>query len=94
MRAYMWGRLKTWLETGMIPKDDVRLEQDLSGPGYHLNTKNQLVLEPKASLVARGVASPDDADALCLTWARPVQPPTPQGRPRVAWLPVSQHWAG
>jgi hypothetical protein len=31
-----------------------------------------VVLESKESLKKRGVASPDDADALCLTFAAPV----------------------
>jgi hypothetical protein len=33
MRAYMWGKLKTWLRDAAIDADP-RLEVDLSGPGY------------------------------------------------------------
>jgi hypothetical protein len=72
VRAYIWNQLKEWLPKGAIPKDDERLETDLGGPGFHLNQKQQLVLESKASMQARGVASPDDGDALALTWALPV----------------------
>lgn len=72
-RAYMWGHCKEWLPRAAIPKDDTRLEADLTGPGYHLNQKNQLVLEPKDKMMERGLASPDDGDALCLTFAQPVQ---------------------
>jgi hypothetical protein len=46
MRAYMWHRMKEWLLKGAIPSD-VTLEADLTGPGYHLNRSEQLVLEAK-----------------------------------------------
>jgi hypothetical protein len=72
-RAYMWRKSKEWLPTGAIPKTDVRLETDLTGPGFHLDKKNRLVLESKESMQKRGVASPDDGDALALTFAAPVR---------------------
>lgn len=72
-RAYMWGKTKEWLARGGIPKDDVRLEGDLLGPGFHLNLRDETVLESKESMAKRGVASPDDGDALALTFARPVE---------------------
>lgn len=73
MRAYMWNKCKEWLPRGCIDKADNRLEADLCGPGYHLDKKNRLVLEPKESMLKRGLASPDDGDALVLTFAQPVQ---------------------
>ena len=47
---------------------------DLAGPGYHINWSNLLVLESKADMQKRGQASPDDGDALALTFAQPVAP--------------------
>jgi hypothetical protein len=44
----------------------------LAGPGYHINRSNLLVLESKADMQKRGQASPDDGDALALTFAQPV----------------------
>jgi|SRR6185295_16200111 len=73
-RAYQWNRMKDWLPTGAIPVDQ-RLEGDLTGPGFHLNKRDQLVLEAKDSMIDRGLASPDDGDALSLTFAQPVAPP-------------------
>lgn len=93
-RAYMWDRLKEWLLRGAIDPTDTRLESDLTAPGYHLNKQDQLVLEAKAQLAARGVASPDDGDALALTFAAPVQaravlrgprPPAAPGR-ETSWM--------
>ncbi len=91
-RAFMWRALKEWLPTGAIPFDDVRLATDLGAPGFHLNKKNQLVLEAKESMQKRHVASPDDGDALALTWALPVAIPrkVPAPRPTLggadAWM--------
>jgi hypothetical protein len=66
-------------------------------PGYHINTGGKLVIESKAEMAKRGVASPDDADALALTFACSVAPeavltePTYWGPPpgrvsRNSWL--------
>ncbi len=74
MRAYMWSKMKDWLLTGSIPPKDERLSCQLGLPGYHINRSNRLVLESKESIIKRGEASPDDADSLCLTWARSVAP--------------------
>jgi hypothetical protein len=43
-------------------------------PGYHINCSNKLVPESKSDLAQRGEASPDDADALALTFAQRVVP--------------------
>ena len=74
MRAYMWHRMKEWLERGAIPGDDVVLETDLTAPGSHLNRRDQLVIESKEDMQKRGVASPDRGDALALTFAAHVPP--------------------
>lgn len=74
MRAYMWRRMKDWLELGAIPDDDKLLETDLTGPGSHLNRRDQLVIESKEDMQKRGVHSPDRGDSLALTFAAPVRP--------------------
>jgi hypothetical protein len=75
-RAYMWGKAKEWLPTGAIEPATttagIRLASDLAAPGYHLNRKDKIVLESKESMAKRNVASPDDGDALALTFAQPV----------------------
>ena len=73
MRAYMWDRMKDWLLTGAIETDE-KMATDLAGPGYHINRSNLLVLESKADMQKRGQASPDDGDALALTFAQAVAP--------------------
>jgi hypothetical protein len=64
------------LAKGAIP-DEEQLALQICLPGYHINRSNKLVLESKSDLAQRGEASPDDADALALTFAQPVVPIEP-----------------
>lgn len=73
-RAYMWNEMKEWLRTGAIDSKDSKLETDLTGPGYHINNQDKLVIESKEQMAKRGVDSPDDGDALALTFAAKVRP--------------------
>src|SRR5713101_3505838 len=73
MRAYMCDRMKYRLLTGAIETDE-KMATDLAGLGYHINRSNLLVLESKADMQKRGQASPDDGDALALTFAQAVAP--------------------
>lgn len=74
-RAYMYNKLKDALLTGALPKDDENLAQQLCLPGYHFKPgTSKLMIESKADIQKRGEKSPDDADALALTFARMVAP--------------------
>jgi hypothetical protein len=75
MRSYMWSRMRDWMPKGCIDTDST-LEIDLTGPSYFHNSRDQVVLESKESLKARGLDSPDDGDGLALTFAAPVKPTT------------------
>lgn len=84
MRASMWRKMKEWLPSGAIPEKGPlaeRLQNDLEGPGYHINRAGKLVLESKQDMQDRGVASPDDGDALALTFAQPVRAKQAQAKP-------------
>jgi hypothetical protein len=70
-RVEMWDTMREWLRTGAIA-DDEDLVSDLLGPEYEIALKGQLKLESKESMKKRGIGSPDDADALALTFAFPV----------------------
>ena len=74
MRAYMWSKMRDWLKFGAIDKSPT-LETDLTGPGYYHDKRDRLGLESKEKMQARGLASPDDGDALALTFATPVKLP-------------------
>lgn len=70
-RSEMWYDMREWLKGGVLTYDE-QLITDLTGPEYSYNDIDQLVLEPKKQMIARGLASPDDGDALALTFAQPV----------------------
>jgi hypothetical protein len=87
MRAFMWSRMRDWLSTGAIDASP-DLEIDLTGPGYHHDKGDRLVLESKESMKKRGLDSPDDGDALALTFAQTVAAAAPAPmpyRPTSAW---------
>lgn len=72
-RVEMWALMRDWLNIGSIP-DDPELESDLIGPEYEFHpVSNKLVLEGKEHMKEkRGLASPDIAEALALTFAKPI----------------------
>ena len=70
-RAEMWGFMRDWCRTGCLP-DDRDLAADLTGVEYGYNNKDEILLEKKDDMKKRGLASPDDGDALALTFAYPV----------------------
>jgi hypothetical protein len=70
-RDYMWQKMKEWLLTGAIDADP-QLEVDLAGPGIRPDNQQRIWLEDKEHMKKRGLDSPDDADALALTFAAPV----------------------
>jgi hypothetical protein len=70
-RAEIWGAMRDWLKTASIPLDR-QLKSDLIGPTKKPNSSGTIFLEGKKEMRARGLASPDAADALAVTFAYPV----------------------
>jgi hypothetical protein len=70
-RAEMWGAMRDWLKTASLPQDRL-LKADLIGPMKKPNSAGVIFLEGKKEMKARGLASPDAADALATTFAFPV----------------------
>jgi hypothetical protein len=71
MRAQMWGDMKDWLKSASIPQDRF-LKTDLISPLMKPDSRGTIFLESKKEMKARGLASPDAADAICVTFAFPV----------------------
>lgn len=71
-RAEIWGVMRGWLCNGGAIPNDEDLIQQLIGPTYTLNLQSAIQLERKEDMMKRGVASPDRADALALTFSYPV----------------------
>lgn len=75
-RAEMWGYMRDWLPGGAIP-DEAALADQLIGVeyGYVMREgRDAIMLESKKDMKKRGLSSPDQADALALTFAYPVMP--------------------
>ncbi len=76
-RAEMWSRSRDWLADvggADIPDTDA-LQADACGPSYSYDVNQRLLLESKEHMRGRGIRSPDDWDAIALTFAEPVFEP-------------------
>lgn len=102
-RAEMWYASREWLDAsgGADIYDEDSLQADACGPAYKYDTQQRFLLESKESMRKRGVRSPDDWDALALTFAQPVYEEVPRNaehrqatrhriavskRPRIGWM--------
>lgn len=96
-RAEMWGAMREWLKTASIPPDRV-LKTDLISPLMKPDSKGTIFLEGKKEMKARGLASPDAADAIAVTFAFPLGSRTERvdRTPRKAYGPgsISTSWLG
>ena len=83
-RAEIWGALRGWLTYGSIPKKIPGNEQDLIdeliGPTYGMTKGETIQLERKEDMKARGLPSPNVADALACTFAYPIHELRPSER--------------
>lgn len=91
-RAEMWMRSRDWLDEpggAQIPDED-SLQADACGPQYRYDSNQYLLIESKEQMIKRGVRSPDEWDAIALTFAAPVverkRPADPRNRGARAWM--------
>ena len=70
LRDQLWVRCREWLETRSVrlPRDD-QLRDDLVAPRYAFLSDGRMQIESKNLMRARGLPSPDSADALIHTFA-------------------------
>ena len=74
-RAEMWCAMRDWLKAGAALPPDPDLLSELCSPEYdYHNVRGRFQLESKDDMRARGLPSPDIADALACTFAFPVNP--------------------
>lgn len=71
-RAEMWDEVRKWLKDGGALNND-KLAEELTRPEAYINRRGRLQLESKDDMKRRGLASPNLADALALTFAFPVR---------------------
>ena len=68
-RIEMWDRMRIQMKEGMDIPNDADLRNAMIGIEYGFNDKEQMRLERKQDMKKRGLDSPDDADAIALTFA-------------------------
>jgi hypothetical protein len=73
-RAEIGDGAKQWLMHGGCLEDDRETEADLIGIEYGYDARERLQLERKEDMKERGLASPDNLDALALTFTTHVTP--------------------
>ena len=71
-RTELWARMRDWLPGAMLGyelDDDKRLVEDLVAPEYeYLGKEQKLKLESKDKMKKRRLKSPDNGDALAVTF--------------------------
>jgi hypothetical protein len=96
-RAEIWAAMREWLKSASIPPDKT-LKTDLISPMMKPDSKGTIFLEGKKEMKARGLASPDAADAIAVTFAFPVASRTERvdKTPRKAYgqSSVATSWLG
>lgn len=70
--AEMWGLMRDYLKAGADLDDDNELLEELQAREYGFSPKQQIQLEKKSDMKARGLSSPDVADSLALTFAEKI----------------------
>ena len=73
LRAEMWHGTKQWLESGGCIPNIPELISELAAPEFTFSSSNKLTLESKEKMKARGLRSPDYADALALCVGVPLK---------------------
>jgi hypothetical protein len=72
-RSELWGAMRDGLKYLSIPNSS-ELRDQLTAPEFDYNLRGEIQIEKKSDMKRRGLSSPDIADALSLTFSRPVFP--------------------
>lgn len=78
LRAETWSLMRDWLGAGGAIPDLKEFKSELIGIEYGFDGKGRLQLEKKEDMKKRGLASPDIADALSMTFSMPIALDHPQ----------------
>jgi hypothetical protein len=94
-RAEIWGAMRDWLKTAAIVPDKL-LKSDLTSPRVKPDSAGKIYLESKKEMKARGLASPDAADAIAVTFAFPIRTDSEYSRaPQLSAyaMPTVNYWS-
>ncbi|MBR0568374.1 terminase [Azoarcus sp. L1K30] len=76
-RAEMWKAARDWLKAGGAIPEDPQLRDELQAPELVPRIDGAIQIESKKDMKARGLPSPNRADALVLSFAYPVRKKDP-----------------
>lgn len=76
-RAEMWKLARDWLKSGGVLPQDPVLRDELQAPEIVPRMDGKMQIESKKDIKARGIPSPNRADALILSFAFPVVKKSP-----------------
>lgn len=68
-RAEMYWNMRNWIKGGGVIENNDDLINQLREIRYKTNSSGKILIESKEDMAMRGVESPDEADALALTFA-------------------------
>lgn len=83
-RAEMWKLARDWLKSGGAIPEDPTLRDELQAPETVPRIDGKIQIESKKDMKARGIPSPNRADALVLSFAYPVTKKSPIDTLRVS----------
>jgi hypothetical protein len=89
-RAELWDNMKNAFAGRLKIPDSDSLHSDLTSLGYRYDSSGRLLIESKEDLKTRGMPSPDEADAVALTFAQPIG--APAGKSKNFWWEI--HYEG
>lgn len=72
MRTYIWWKMRDAIRAGLAIENSSEFDEELTSPEYTHNARDQIQLEKKDDINKRLGISPDEADALALTFSMPV----------------------
>lgn len=92
-RSEIWTSMRAWLASGGCIPDSDDLSNELTAMEYgYGNDDMSIALEKKAIFKARLGFSPDESDALAVTFAEPVMPRTPESRNPANFLSAASEY--
>lgn len=86
-RAESWWKMREWIKVASlkVPTFQKELIDDLTCLRFEYDPRNRFKMESKDRIKARGLPSPDLADALALTFAQVIAPKEIRTMTKVAW---------
>lgn len=71
LRDEMWCKMAEWIPKAYLT-DSQALKDELTAPSYEIGLRGQKIIESKKSMKKRGQKSPDEGDAIAITFGKEI----------------------